>query len=162
MTQAIATLSALAAIGSFIIAGVFFAFSTFVMTSLFRLPTNEGVAAMQSINRVILRSWFMPVFTGTAVVGVGLAVSAFFISDAIAMWALLIGSALYVVGTFVCTIVFNVPLNNTLDRTDAKGAAAGEVWKHYVPTWNMWNHVRTVASLLAAIALAVASARLYG
>ena len=31
-------------------AGVFFAFSTFVMPALKRLPAAQGIAAMQSIN----------------------------------------------------------------------------------------------------------------
>lgn len=39
-----------AALGCGLIAGVFFAFSTFVMKGLARIPTEAGVAAMQSIN----------------------------------------------------------------------------------------------------------------
>jgi len=38
----------LAALGCGLIAGVFFAFSTFVMKALARLPTSHGIAAMQS------------------------------------------------------------------------------------------------------------------
>jgi uncharacterized membrane protein len=37
-------------LGSGLIAGVFFAFSTFVMKALARLPAAHGIAAMQSIN----------------------------------------------------------------------------------------------------------------
>ena len=39
------------AIGSGVAGGVFFAFSTFIMRALDRLPPNQGLAAMQSINR---------------------------------------------------------------------------------------------------------------
>src|SRR4030095_14965531 len=55
------------ALGSGLIAGAFFAFSTFVMRALSRLPANEGVAAMQSINVAVINPWFMLVFLGTGV-----------------------------------------------------------------------------------------------
>ena len=42
----------LAAVGCGLMAGVFSAFSTFVMKALARLPAHEGIAAMQSINVV--------------------------------------------------------------------------------------------------------------
>jgi hypothetical protein len=67
VSQVMTITVAVAAVGSALIAGLFFAFSTFVMTALFRLPVDQGVAAMQSINKVILGSLFMPVFFGTAV-----------------------------------------------------------------------------------------------
>ena len=38
------------ALGCGLVAGVFFAFSTFVMAALRRLKPEEGIAAMQSIN----------------------------------------------------------------------------------------------------------------
>ena len=40
------------ALGCGLIAGVFFAFSTFVMKALIRLPASQGIAVMQSINVV--------------------------------------------------------------------------------------------------------------
>jgi uncharacterized membrane protein len=55
------------AIGCGLIAGVFFAFSTFVMQALRRLPGAEGMPAMQSINVVVLNPIFLGVFLGTAV-----------------------------------------------------------------------------------------------
>jgi uncharacterized membrane protein len=39
-----------AALGSGLVGGVFFAFSTFVMRALARVPAAQGIAAMQSIN----------------------------------------------------------------------------------------------------------------
>ena len=68
----IAVLIILAAIGSALIGGLFFAFSTFIMAALGQRPPAEGMAAMVSINRVILRSLFMPVFFGTALLSLGL------------------------------------------------------------------------------------------
>jgi uncharacterized membrane protein len=47
-------------------AGVYFALSDFIMRSLDRLDAANAVEAMNTINEVILRSWFMPLFFGTS------------------------------------------------------------------------------------------------
>ena len=44
----------LALLGAAVIGGVFFAFSSFIMKALARIPSPEGIAAMQSINVVVL------------------------------------------------------------------------------------------------------------
>jgi len=64
--SALAFLTLGAALGSGLIAGVFFAFSTFVMPALARLAPAQGVAAMQAINVAVLNRWFLGVFVGTA------------------------------------------------------------------------------------------------
>ena len=51
-------------------AGLFFAFSTFIMRALGGLPANGGLAAMQSINVVVINWRFLAVFLGTAVLAV--------------------------------------------------------------------------------------------
>ena len=138
-----------AAIGSGLIAGAFFIFSAAVMPALRRLPAGEGMAAMQSINVVIMNSVFLGVFMGTALLSVILAVAAFLDWVPGVSVYLVAGVIFYVVGTFLLTIVFNVPLNNALDAGDASTAAGQEVWKNYLTNWTFWNHIRTVASLLA-------------
>jgi uncharacterized membrane protein len=158
VSQAMAITVAVAAVGSALIAGVFFAFSTFVMTALFRLPADQGVAAMQSINKVILGSLFMPVFFGTAACCVVLVLAWFFHGGGVNEIAIPIGSALYLIGTILVTMVFNVPLNNELASIGSTGAAAAETWTRYVRGWTLWNHVRTGAALAAAIALGLAAA----
>ena len=47
------------ALGCGLIGGAFFAFSTFVMKALARLPTPQGIAAMQSINVVVITPLFL-------------------------------------------------------------------------------------------------------
>ena len=64
--QLLFTLTLVAALGCGLVAGVFFAFSVFVMKALSRLPSGEGIAAMQSINVVVFNPWFMGAFFGTA------------------------------------------------------------------------------------------------
>ena len=57
-----------AALGCGLIAGVFFAFSSFVMKALSLLPPHEGLVAMQAINVAVLNPWFLGTFIGTALV----------------------------------------------------------------------------------------------
>ncbi len=68
----------IAAIGAGLMAGVYFAFSDFIMRSLNRLDAANAVDAMNTINEVILRSWFMSLFFGTSLLYLLLAVLALF------------------------------------------------------------------------------------
>src|SRR5690242_17039688 len=75
MDDLFAGLTLLAILGSGTVAGVFFAFSAFVMSALARLPSAQGIAAMQSINVVVINPKFLGVFMGTALLCVALGVS---------------------------------------------------------------------------------------
>jgi uncharacterized membrane protein len=55
-------LAFVSALGSSLVAGIFFAFSNFVMKALARVPPAQGIAAMQSINVVVLNRWFSRFF----------------------------------------------------------------------------------------------------
>src|SRR2546422_10143662 len=59
-------LTFVAVLGSGLAAGVFFAFSSFVMPGLRRLPAPQGIRAMQSINITAVRPPFMIDLVGTA------------------------------------------------------------------------------------------------
>ncbi|RHW18038.1 DUF1772 domain-containing protein [Sphingomonas gilva] len=138
----------IAALGSGLIAGLFFAFSTFVMQALALRPPAEGMAAMVSINRVILRSLFMPVFFGTAILGIALAIYALIVPMPASPW-LIAAALVYLLANIVVTMVWNVPLNTAIDRADP-AADNSALWAHYVDRWTRWNHVRTIACLAAA------------
>jgi uncharacterized membrane protein len=71
MNQLIPIVGTTALLGSAVIGGVFFAFSSFVMKALARIPSSEGVAAMQSINVVVIIPTFLSVFMGTTVLSLG-------------------------------------------------------------------------------------------
>lgn len=138
------------AIGCGMMAGLYFAFSTFIMTALGQIPQAHGISAMQSINVVIQKSLFMPLFFGTTLVALLLAGLALFRLTETAGIAMLTAGILYVVGMFISTIVFNVPLNNALDAADPSSADAAAVWTRYLKDWTFWNHLRTVASAVAS------------
>ena len=152
LDQLLLPLTLAAALGSGLIAGAFFAFSTFVMKALARLPAREGVAAMQSINVVVINPLFLGVFLGTAALSVVAALSALPRWNNPGAGCLLIGAALYLVGTFLVTIAFNVPLNNALAAVPASHPDAPHHWARYVNRWTAWNHVRTLAALAATAA----------
>ncbi|GES42804.1 membrane protein [Rhizobium dioscoreae] len=142
----------IAALCSGLLAGVYFAFSTFVMQSLARLPVDQGIAAMQSINVTIVRSPFIVLFLLTAALSLFIAVMAIIHWRGSVSVMMLTGAALYIVASFLSTMVFNVPLNDALDKIDGHSAEAVQFWSTYLSDWMRWNHVRTVASLLAACA----------
>ncbi|MDP5279945.1 hypothetical protein Q9Q95_13505, partial [Sphingomonas sp. DG1-23] len=62
------------AIGCGLIAGLYFAFSTFILQAFDRLGPGPAAQAMNAINVQIVQSWFMPLFLGTTLAGLALAV----------------------------------------------------------------------------------------
>ncbi len=61
------------------------------------------------------------------------------------------GALFYLVGTFLVTVLANVPLNDQLAAVSATDPAARDVWERYVSRWTTWNHVRTAAAMVAAL-----------
>jgi uncharacterized membrane protein len=144
------------ALGCGLIAGVFFAFSCFVMNALARLQPTQGIAAMQSINITVINPLFMAAFLGTAAACIFLAVSSLLKWHQPGAAYLLLGSLLYLIGTVGVTIVFNVPLNDALARVEPDSADGASLWANYLANWTVWNHIRTAAALAAAASLTIA------
>ena len=156
MKDLIFILTFASAIGSGLVGGIFFAFSSFVMKALARVPPAQGIAAMQSINVAVINRWFFAVFFGTAACCIILVVTPFFRWSRLGSAYLLIGGLLYLVGTILVTIIGNVPLNDALATINPASADASRIWGNYLKTWTAWNHVRTVAALAAAISFTLA------
>jgi len=141
-----------AAVSCGVIAGILFAFSNFIMAALERISPSAGMAAMQSINVTVLNPVFFLFFLGAAVLSVVLGIYG------VAHWQqsgsvwLVAGAVLYVLGSFVVTAAANVSLNEALAKLDAANAASFTFWTEYIAKWCVWNHVRTIASLLACVA----------
>ncbi len=60
------------------------------------------------------------------------------------------GSAFYLMGCLMVTGLFNVPKNEALAKINTSTVDSEKFWRSYIDKWTNWNHVRTVASLLAA------------
>jgi uncharacterized membrane protein len=135
-----------AVLGAGLMAGLFFVFSNTVMAALGRLQPAEGIAAMQSINRVILNPLFLTVFLATPAVCALVVLSSLWRwNDPGAAW-LLAGAVVYIAGGFLVTVFVNVPMNNALDAAQPASAEGAALWARYVASWTAWNHVRSVAS----------------
>jgi len=156
MNKLLFVLTLSSVLGCGLIAGVFFAFSTFVMRALARLQPAQGIGAMQSINRTVINPWFLGVFLGTAVACILLSGSAIWRWHQPGSVYLLAGSLLYLIGTVLVTGVFNVPLNDTLESVEPTSEDASGEWDRYLSKWMVWNHVRTAAALLGTALLALA------
>ncbi|MER9594603.1 anthrone oxygenase family protein [Mesorhizobium sp. M0244] len=143
------TLTFVAALGSGIVGGVFFAFSSFVMPGLARMPAAGGIAAMNSLNVTAVTPMFMTALFGTGLVCLVLAAGALIgLSQPGAFW-LLAGALIYLVGNPIVTMIFNVPLNNALAAVDPASANGAAMWTTYLRDWVMWNHVRTITAIAA-------------
>jgi uncharacterized membrane protein len=155
----LSSLALVAGLACGLVAGVFFAFSTFVMKALARIAPSEGIAAMQSINVVVLNAWFLSLFLGTAALCVvALVVSLLRWNESGIAW-MLAGGLLYLAGTVLVTVACNVPRNEALAKVAPSEPAAANFWARYVAGWTAWNHVRTAAALAAAACFGAALAR---
>ena len=156
MSTAVAALVIVTAVGAGCTGGVLFAFSSFVMPALRRLPAAQGVAAMQSTNVTAVRPPFMLPFAGTAVLSIALIVVALTsLDESYAPW-LIVGAVLYLVGVFGLTMAYHVPRNDALAGLAPDAPETAVAWGRYVSEWTTANHVRSAAGLLAAAALALA------
>lgn len=156
MESLLVALTWTSALGAALVAGTFFAFSAFVMTALAQRPPAEGIAAMQAINVVVVQSPFIVVFLATAAASAFLGLIAVLkMGDHRALWWF-VGAVLYVGGTFILTIVRNVPLNDALAVANPLRAESAELWTRYLTDWTWWNHVRTGASLAATASFVLA------
>ncbi|MEU6772872.1 anthrone oxygenase family protein [Streptomyces sp. NPDC046759] len=140
-------------LGSGLMAGVFWAFSAFVMPGLAALPSAQGVAAMNAINAAAVRPAFMTVFTGSAVLSAMIAVVTFVVWPDEGKVELLLGSG---VGSFGLTVAANVPRNDRLARLPTGAPEAAVYWPAYVREWTFWNHVRAGASAAATVVYVLA------
>ncbi|MGO4338475.1 DUF1772 domain-containing protein [Labrys sp. KB_33_2] len=139
----------MAAVGSGLVAGIFFAFSNFVMPALGRVAPASGIAAMQAINVTVINPGFMLAFMGTAVLCLGLALGSWFWLGDWSGKLLLAASLVYLVGCVGVTMALNVPLNDALAAAQPETAQASELWQRFLVDWTFWNSVRTAASTVA-------------
>jgi uncharacterized membrane protein len=63
---------------------------------------------------------------------------------------------LYLLGSILVTIAFNVPLNRALAAVNPDSTEGAGMWTRYLSVWTTWNHVRAVASLAAAASFMMA------
>lgn len=145
-----------AVIACAIVSGVFLTFSDFVMKSLHEADPIAGIQSMQIINRRVMRSVFMFVLIGMSLVSVFLVVQSTFGGIRNGRFWILAGGLFYTSGTFLVTMLFNVPMNNSLESPDYRSVQAAEYWPQFVSKWTFWNWVRCLAALAASVCFLIA------
>lgn len=131
-------------------AGVFYAFSSFIMSGLARASDDAAGAGMTGINETALLPAFMSVFFGALLVPAATGIWGLVSGRDGGAWVLA-AAAVYLVGTFGVTMALNVPLNNRLLAAHDKAAG----WRAYWRPWTAWNHLRTLAGVVATALAAV-------
>ncbi len=150
MSRILSGATVAATLGCGLVAGVFFAFSTFVMPALSRLSAASGIEAMQAINVAAINAWLMGALFGTAAVCFGLAVASLVGWSAPGAPLRFAACVAYLMGAVVVTAACNVPLNEALAPMHAADVEAAHFWSRYLAQWSFWNHVRGIAALSAA------------
>ncbi|MFC7241906.1 DUF1772 domain-containing protein [Catellatospora aurea] len=141
-----------------IMAGVFGLYSHTVMPGLRRTDDRTFVGAFQALDRAIINPWFMlGGFLGALVFTAGSVLLLFGPGSPALSWT--IAALVLYLAVFVITIAVNVPMNNALKAAgepDQIADLAGVRARFDEAKWSRWNHVRTVATTVALICLAVA------
>lgn len=140
-----------------LVAGVFLTFSDFVMRSLDGAKTSAGIQAMQIINREVFKTVFMVLLLGWSALSPLLVIYAWFYLTGTAATLVMAGGLAYLIGVFIVSMVFNVPMNKRLDALEFTSPQAAQYWKtQYVPRWTFWNYVRAISSAAAATCFLIA------
>jgi uncharacterized membrane protein len=138
-------------LSSALVAGVFLAFSDFVMRGLIAAEAGGGIDSMQQLNRTVMRSVFLTTFLALVPATIGMAGYAWLKLSGPGQALLIAAAVIYVVTVFLVTVAGNVPMNERLDTFAHASADAQTYWLTYGRVWTWWNHVRTGGSILTAV-----------
>ncbi|WOJ92475.1 anthrone oxygenase family protein [Congregibacter variabilis] len=138
------------ALWSAVIAGVFSAFSEFIMSALLRAAPAAGIESMQHINRTVLKTQFVAGILLISVFSILFAAYGFFVYEGTALALILLASLAYVSCVFLVTMFGNVPMNKKLEEFDYRSVAAADYWIEYGRVWTRLNHFRSVGGILTA------------
>jgi uncharacterized membrane protein len=126
-----------------IMAGIYLIFSTTIMPSL--KEVDNGAFVMAKINEVILNPVFKSIFffSGISSAYLGMFANS---TDLVFRAACLV----FFIGTFLVTVLRNVPLNSDLKQATMTQNKVNDVWNRYLTSWVRWNHVRSICAISAA------------
>ncbi len=138
-----------AAVGAGLLGGVLFAFSSFVMPALRRIPAPEGISAMQSINRQATTLAFGALIATTVLLAVGVGLHALLHRDQSGAGWVGAGTISLMLALAV-TGRINVPRNDRLATFDAETLEAAIYWSTFLNEWVLANHFRAMFCVIAA------------
>ena len=148
----------MATISTGLMAGIFFTWTNAVTPGIGKLKDIEYLGALQAMNRVILNPAFYVLFI-CPVLTLPLATLLNYNSDpALVFKLLLVASIIYLAGSFLVTIVGNIPINNLLHRSKLEKFSlenAKDLRSEIEEKWNTFNLIRTITSFIAFILLLI-------
>lgn len=144
-------------LSSALVAGVFQAFSDFVMRGLVQAEASGGITSMQHINRTVLRSVFLVSLLALVPATLTFAIYAWVSLGGPGRTLIVTAAVIYMATVFLVTVFANVPMNERLASMAYASAEADAYWSTYSRRWTMWNHVRTLGSVATAACLLLAA-----
>jgi uncharacterized membrane protein len=141
--------------------GFFYAWVCSTVWGLDAADPRVAIAAMQAMNDSVRNAVFFPAFFLTPVVMSAAGWLARREHRHLSAILMLAAAAVYLVGGLLLTMLVNVPMNEDLAAVTASPTLsdAERIWNDYSGRWQMFNQIRTVASglslLLVAVGLAV-------
>ncbi len=137
--------------------GFFYAFSVLVMPGLDATSQLAAIPAMQNINEAVDSQLFGLGFIGAAILAALAVITGVVRRDGFGSVLLIAGGVVYLVGPFLVTVAFNVPLNDDLDGFSLLDPASLGRMDAYIRDWSRWNDIRTVTAIVAFVLFAAAA-----
>ena len=145
-----------------LVAGVFLAFSDFIMRALKLSNPIGAIESMQEINVTVFRSVFLTTFFALVPAMIGLSIYLVSRLESAATSLVLAGTGIYILTVVPVTIVGNVPMNQKLAKMNSSSPETITYWRRYGTGWTRLNHVRTIGSFASALCFLLAALSIVG
>ena len=137
-----------------LVSGLLFGFAVVVMPGVAKLSDRDFLLAFKHMDGIIQNNQplFMLVWVGSilsVLVSVILGTMDLSGQEAVLLW---IGCGWYLLGVQLPTIVFNIPLNNTIQALEIDKLNESELTNsrvNFEVKWNRWNKIRTANGIIA-------------
>lgn len=136
-------------------AGLCFTWNNAVTPGIGQLADIGYLRSFQEMNRSIINPVFILVFFGPVFLQIA-NIFLFRASSSAVIWMVTVSAALYIIGVVLVTIFGNIPLNESLDKTDLMQASAEELKllrDKFEIRWNSYHLIRTLCATLSFLLL---------
>ena len=138
-----------------LVSGLLFGFAVVVMPGIAKLSDKDFLLAFKHMDGIIQNNQplFMLVWVGSILsVLASMILGTVDLSgrEAVLLW---LGGGWYLLGVQLPTIVFNIPLNNTIQNLEINKLNESELTNsriNFEVKWNRWNKIRTANGIIAA------------
>ena len=137
-----------------LVSGLLFGFAVVVMPGVAKLSDRDFLLAFKHMDGIIQNNQplFILVWVGSilsVLLSAILGTMDLSGQEAVLLW---IGCGWYLLGVQLPTIVFNIPLNNTIQALEIDKLNESELTNsrvNFEAKWNRWNNIRTINGIIA-------------